>query len=203
MEYADQSAGRHHVEFGNVDDRVSLIVDGRPAGNEGFEYESQAAIPIPTEADLRPAAIAARNASVNVSDLVLKRDIYYTQNPSQFDYPMVWEDQFPHTSVDLFDFLSDPSRFPSLANVGSHDYEIGPDRFFMLGDNSPCSKDSRGWESGDARWDTLDRQKYEVPRPLLTGKAFFIYWPHGVPIGPDLWFNFLIRPYFGRMQWIR
>jgi signal peptidase I len=195
--------GRHHVEFGNVDDRVSLIVDGRPAGNEGFEYESQAAIPIPTEADLRPAAIAARNASVNVSDLVLKRDIYYTQNPSQFDYPMVWEDQFPHTSVDLFDFLSDPSRFPSLANVGSHDYEIGPDRFFMLGDNSPCSKDSRGWESGDARWDTLDRQKYEVPRPLLTGKAFFIYWPHGVPIGPDLWFNFLIRPYFGRMQWIR
>ena len=41
----------------------------------------------------------------------------------------------------------------------------------MLGDNSPCSKDSRGWASSDT-WDTTDRKFWEVPRSLLTGKAF-------------------------------
>ena len=33
----------------------------------------------------------------------------------------------------------------------SHEYEIGPDRFFMMGDNSPRSKDSRGWGIGRFR----------------------------------------------------
>jgi signal peptidase I len=84
----------------------------------------------------------------------------------------------------------------------------------MLGDNSPRSKDSRGWSNADrfdpnfgSGWDTSDRQYWEVPRAMLTGKAFFIYWPHGVPFGPtvaisrDLRIPF--RPYVERMRWIR
>ena len=55
--------GRYKIEFANVDDRVSLVVDGRPVGGEGIEFESQQAVPIPTAADLAPAAIAVRNAS--------------------------------------------------------------------------------------------------------------------------------------------
>jgi signal peptidase I len=43
------------------------------------------------------------------------------------------------------------------------------DQFLMLGDNSPRSNDSRLWS------------KPFVARRLLIGKAFFIYWPHGVP----------------------
>ena len=31
-----------------------------------------------------------------------------------------------------------------------------------------------------------DRKPWEVPRPLLTGKAFYVYWPHGVPFWPDI-----------------
>ena len=48
---------------------------------------------------------------------------------------------------------------------------------------------------------------WEVPRPLLTGKAFYVYWPHGVPFGPDIAadpdFRVPFRPYFERMKWIR
>jgi signal peptidase I len=44
------------------------------------------------------------------------------------------------------------------------------DEFLMLGDNSPRSNDSREWGTTHA-----------VPRHLLIGKAFFVYWPHGVP----------------------
>ena len=47
-------------------------------------------LPIPTAADLSPAGIAVRNASVGVSDLVLKRDIYYTQYPGRIDYVPVF-----------------------------------------------------------------------------------------------------------------
>ena len=115
-------------------------------------------IPIPTEADLAPAAIAARNAEVVASDLVLKRDIYYTQYPGRLDYGLVWDQNYPRSPAELFDFLSDPSRFPSLANVRSSEYEIGPDRFFMMGDNSPRSKDSRGWASDDSAWDSSGSQ---------------------------------------------
>ena len=121
-----KGTGRHHVDFANVDDRMSLIVDGRPCGGDGIEYESRDSIPIPTEADLAPAAIAARNAEVVASDLVLKRDIYYTQYPGRLDYGLVWDQHYPRTPAELFDFLSDPTRFPSLANVRSSEYEIGP-----------------------------------------------------------------------------
>jgi signal peptidase I len=199
--------GRYRVEFANVDDRMSLIVDGRPAGGQGTEFESKQAVPIPTAADLAPAAIAVRNASAVASDLVLKRDIYYTQSPGRIDYAGVWEDRSPRTPSDLFDFLSDASRFPNLANVRSREYEIGPDRYFMMGDNSPRSKDSRGWGRDDSAWDTTNRKSWEVPRQLLTGKAFYVYWPHGVPFGPDIQlshdFRIPFRPYVERMKWIR
>ena len=120
---------------------------------------------------------------------------------------MVWDQNYPRSPAELLDFLSDPSRFPSLANVRSSEYEIGPDRFFMMGDNSPRSKDSRGWGSDDSAWDPSDRKAWEVPRQLVTGKAFYVYWPHGVPFGPDIRLNhdtrILFRPYFERMKWIR
>ena len=199
--------GRYHLSFANVDERVSLVVDGREVGGQGIELEANESVPIPTAADLAPAAVAVRNASVIASDLVLKRDIYYTQTPGRVDYGIVWEDRYPRTPKELFDFLSDPSRFASLANVRSHEYEIGADRFFMMGDNSPCSKDSRGWGRIDSAWDESDRKPWEVPRPLMTGRAFYVYWPHGVPFGPNIAvthdFRIPFRPYFERMKWIR
>jgi signal peptidase I len=86
----------------------------------------------------------------------------------------------------------------------------------MLGDNSPRSKDSRGWDHRDrydpaypdsGGWDTTNRQFWEVPESLLIGKAFYIYWPHGKPFGPDIRitrdFRLPFRPYVERMKWIR
>ena len=36
-----KGTGRHHIDFANVDDRVSLVVDGRIALGDGIEYESR------------------------------------------------------------------------------------------------------------------------------------------------------------------
>ncbi|MGO9466929.1 MAG: S26 family signal peptidase [Isosphaeraceae bacterium] len=199
--------GRHQIQFANVDDRLTLIVDGRPVGGDGFEYNVNEPAPVPTEEDLAPVALAARNASIVASDLVVKRDIYYTQNPGRSDYGLLWDERYPRSPVELFDFLADPARLANLARVGTREFEVGSDRYFMLGDNSPRSKDSRGWGLEDSAWDPGDRKAHEVPRQLVTGKAFYVYWPHGVPVGPDLPITRDIRPffrpYFERMKWIR
>lgn len=214
-----EGSGRHAVTFANVDNRLTLWVDDRPVFGEGLTYEDGTAMhPVPTEADLSPVGIASRGASVAVSDLVLKRDIYYTQKPGPSDYGEVWDGHYPRNPVELFNFLSDPSRFALLGGLRPSEYAIGPDRFLMMGDNSPRSRDSRGWnnrdrlnpddpDSPDSGWDRSDRESWEVPRALLTGKAFFVYWPHGKPFGPDIRLNhdFRIpfRPYVERMRWIR
>jgi signal peptidase I len=225
--------GRYKVTLANVDDGLVLAVNGTPVRPDAFLYESSPDAPsVPTEADLSPAAIAVRNASVTTSDLVVKRDIYYTEDPSQSDYGPVWENHYPQNPVELLDFLSDPTRFERIKKVTwSREYPIGQDRFFMMGDNSPCSSDSRRWGArdrawtrrpkptsdspgdgatpgeDDAEWGPPDRQNWEVPRRLLTGRAFYVYWPHGVPFWPDFKvygdLRFPFRPYFERMKWIR
>ncbi len=77
----------------------------------------------------------------------------------------------------------------------------------MMGDNSPRSSDSRAWGSQDTDWSKDERSSWEVPRSMLIGKAFFVYWPHGKPFGPDIRlsrdFRLPFRPYFERMKWIR
>jgi signal peptidase I len=198
--------GRYQVDFANVDDRLTLWVNGRSIYESGVEYERGDEVPIPTADDLSPAGVAVRNGSVTMSDLVLKRDIYYTQNPGQNDYWPVFENREPRNVVELFDFLGDPAQFPNLARVGSKEYELGEERFLMLGDNSPCSADSRGWDKSDRDWDPSNRNSWEVPRSLLTGKAFYIYWPHGVPVWPNFGnrdTRLPFRPYVERMKWIR
>ena len=212
-----KGSGRHAVEFANVDNRLALVVDGRPAFGDGLTYEDDAdAHPVPTKDDLSPAAVAARGAAVRVSGLVLKRDIYYTVYPGKSDYGSAYDDRMPKTPTQLFDLLAEPSLVAAFYPLGSIEYAIRDDHFLMLGDNSPRSKDSRGWEvndhlvPGDPKedmpdrgWDTSNRQAWEVPRNMLTGKAFCIYWPHGVPFWPriklstDLVVPF--RPQFERM----
>jgi signal peptidase I len=209
--------GSHDLAFANVDDRLTLWVDGRTPFGDGLEYSDGEKHPAPTAADLRPAAVASRGAKVKVSGLVLKRDIYYTQNPGVSDFSSSpWQGfgevsydsaGHPHQRVvELFDRLSDPSQFPALGALDHKDYPIAPGNYMMMGDNSPRSKDGRGWGRGDRAWDE-DRASWEVPESLLIGKAFFVYWPHGklfmpsVRVFGDLRLPF--RPYVERMKWIR
>ena len=80
--------------------------------------------------------------------------------------------------------------------------------FFMLGDNTAASKDSRLWDRVGAHLEARgeDFQLGTVPRDQLIGKAFFVYWPSGhrlswLPI-PRLR-QWGVVPDVGRMRWIR
>ena len=79
------------------------------------------------------------------------------------------------------------------------DFDLQADQFFVLGDNSAASKDSRLWLEG-----------HHVDRELLIGKAMAIFWPHAVPAswsvpvkigGAEL--RLPSWPNFGRMGFVR
>ena len=78
----------HDVVFANVDNRLTLLVDGRPVFGDGLTYDDDPETP--PRADRRgPRAgrgSRRRGRRSGVSGLVLKRDIYYTLDPGQIDY---------------------------------------------------------------------------------------------------------------------
>jgi signal peptidase I len=87
---------------------------------------------------------------------------------------------------------------PARASHPASAMFLGRDHFFVLGDNSPLSADARLWGGPDP-WvaELVDPADGVVPRDLLIGRAFFVYFPAlsrgglGLPV-PD----------FGRMRWI-
>lgn len=60
---------------------------------------------------------------------------------------------------------------------GGEEFKLGADEFFVCGDNTLASLDSRLWrQPGLANYGKEHRQGI-VPRDYLIGKAFVIYWP--------------------------
>lgn len=224
--------GSHDVSFANVDNRLCLWIDGRLVEfTESTEYAPYGGVLIqaPWDEDLIPVGIAARGTDVTVSHLFLQRDIYYRNDFSRSgsrlsdNQPGRDDDgNFPDVQeyVGQFSILQSKVDNPrewfreyerglasrmtgtgqDFENV-SFQFKMGKDEFFMMGDNSPRSKDSRLWSN--VRRAT---HRYAVPRLALVGKAFFIYWPHGIPFmndgrgypdGPgSVWDNSLTRSFF-------
>jgi len=206
--------GTHDLVLANVDDRLTVWIDGALPFNEGRTYDSPRLYLSPAAADLEPVRIAARGAAVEVDRLVLKRDIYYTLEPAEPDYSNLEETSRIDSSA-LLVLLSDPARFSGLAHNPPRDYPIGPGHYLMLGDNSPWSRDARAWGRADqvdpdlpgSGWDHSGRASWEVPESLLIGKAFCVYWPHPKPVWPRIRLGADLRlpilPYIERMRWIR
>ncbi len=184
-------------------------------GGKGAYDVPRSAVPGPTDADLIPVGIAAQGLDATVSRLQLHRDIYYEGefvseedaasrarelSPFQRD-----ERSLPPAQMEiddhrlLYNHLGNPSAYaderhrsmrvhdPDVSGDREIKFVLGPDEYLMLGDNSPRSKDGRLW--GNTR---RAERRHAVPRSALVGKAFYVYWPHGVPFmkdgqGYELW----------------
>jgi signal peptidase I len=55
-------------------------------------------------------------------------------------------------------------------------FQLRPDEFFVCGDNSPNSFDSRQWPATGVGNNQKQYRPGVVPRDFLMGKAFFVYW---------------------------
>ena len=178
--------GDYHLEFANVDNRLCLWVNGKliPFGPNA-EYPLPESEDFgPQDDDLTPVGIAASGMNVDVAHLQIHRDIYYrsshVEQPQDFSPWGHEQDEWSPCSAHphLRSLLSDPVRWNESYKACMRDakFELGPDEFLMLGDNSPRSKDSRLWGN-----DRRAQHRHAVPRSALVGKAFFIYWPHAQP----------------------
>lgn len=143
--------GTYQLRFANVDDRLTVWVDGKLPFEHGVPYEAAKNLHPHEKNDLeQPVSIGSRGAAVSVDKLKLFRDTYYTHPGDKPD----WKDGT----------LGDASKWSSWDPSPSSFY-VQPGHYLCLGDNSPESSDGRNWGL--------------VPRRLLLGKALLVYYPFG------------------------
>jgi len=186
------------VSFENVDYRLALYVGGEQVLATNSDADSPAFYG-PNVAQLRleqndpqPSSIPqvyGVGGSFDLMHLVVERDVYYYLSPGSHALALDWAPSDGWGSADS----------PILLRDGE---------YFMLGDNTAASKDSR-------LWDTLgphlvdrgeDYQLGTVPEDQLIGKAFFVYWPSPNRIDWLEWLPVVrggLIPNVGRMRWIR
>jgi signal peptidase I len=196
------------VEFINVDYQVLLLIDGKLVArtndkqyHPSLEKLERFCRSTPPDAiysagpQVEPSTvrIGGRNMQCELRHLALERDVYYRSQPL-----------YPHQS-NLQDWLGwgTAGRPILLRRERSKEGKCYAAEYFMLGDNSPQSKDSRLWaETGEHLLPLGDEyQRGTVPEDQLIGKAFFVYWPAGYRAA---WTGGIgLIPNFGRMRWIR
>ncbi|MEK6797977.1 MAG: S26 family signal peptidase [Planctomycetota bacterium] len=186
------------VSFENVDYRLAVSVAGR---------EVLVSSDDPNSPGYYAPDVSALRKMYRPSVAVAPR-IYGEQGRFELSHVQVQRDEyyFTETRANVLPALSWAPRegwasrqSPMLLRDGE---------YFMLGDNTAASKDSRLW---DVRGKHLieRREAFQlgtVPRDQLIGKAFFVYWPSGqrLPWLPSVgaW-HWPIVPDVGRMRWIR
>jgi len=178
-------AGRARtIAFENVDYRVRLSVDGEVV----LQTTDETYGPTPSflrswtrSERLRQARATVRVGSngmpLELWHLRVLRDVYYQPRGQSSEGP---------------------------AGTGSQPIVLRDGEYYMCGDNSPQSKDSRMWQRAELSFFLQSRgdayQIGTVPEDQLIGKAFFVYWPAGgrVPLA-----GWPILPNMGQMRIIR
>lgn len=182
------------VSFENLDYRLSIHVGAReilasssvPGEPAYYGPDLKALRGTPYVQPTSPR-LYGRSGSFEIRHLVVERDVHY------YNVPL---NQMPWNGI------------PGWGTAGSP-ILLRKGEYFMLGDNSPASQDSRLW--GDItknEYLTARGEAYQlgtVPADQLIGKAFFVYWPSGhrlpwLPV-PARWQA--VIPDVGRMRWIR
>src|SRR5262249_57060288 len=111
----------------------------------------------PTKNALEPASVGSVGAAVRVSRLKLWRDTYYALS-GQFPDAGRGAPRVPE-GVNH----SDPNTWEPLRDLPVRTFYVQPGHYFVLGDNSRLSSDSREWGL--------------VPERLLHGRALLRYRP--------------------------
>lgn len=184
------------ISFQHVDYRLSLRIGGEELLVSSDDPDSPAYYS-PDLGKLRrmrsrgsvPPRIVGEGGEFALTHLVVKRDVHYFHDPSLRALKQPWAPKGGWASP----------RSPIL---------LRENEYFMLGDNTSSSKDSRLWDQVGShlvgRGEAF--QLGTVPEDQLIGKAFFVYWPSGhrvawLPrVGSWTW---PVIPDVGRMRWIR
>lgn len=204
--YGVRSGKVAQVEFWHADQRLELWVDGVKVASGQYDWSPAERILHATGRPLE-AAIAHQPMEQNLQ--ALADPSLYRSSGARWEFsagPVVVHraalDRDLHYRPETRRTLREGERVfpppPAWATHPSTTMTLGPDHFFVLGDNSPASEDGRLWPGPEA-WvsQEIDDTVGVVPRELMLGKAFFVYFPALAGNRP------IPMPDFGRLRFIR
>lgn len=179
------------IELWYVDQQVSLWINGRQRLEWSFDFNDVGHViqRRPLNPQQYPQiSIEVDGSPVTIHRIEVDRDIAYTAY--QFGKR---EDIHRGTTVKYVD-----------GRHASQPIDILAGQYFCMGDNSPMSFDGRFWQQIDP-W--IKRTMFKegenhlgiVPRQLMLGRAFFVYFPAPFSTKPSHWALF---PNFGQMRFI-
>jgi len=110
------------------------------------------------------------------STLYVKRLIGFPGERIHIQDDSVWVDgkrQTPPDAIDGIEYLSElPGVGPILSGSANRPALLGNDEYFVLGDFSAQSSDSRLWQHGAPGYN-----QYAVPKPYIWGVVTNTFWP--------------------------
>jgi signal peptidase I len=158
--------GNYRLRFANYDERLTVWVDRDLPFGDGKEYpaparqgpdfvldEKTANLDEIKNNDLQPAGLCSMGAAVQVHNIKLQRDTYYTSGGSGGG----------EAGAVSGDDWGNPRAWEPLRQQPVKMYYVYPGHYMCLGDNSPESSDSRYWGL--------------VPDRLMLGRALLVYFP--------------------------
>jgi hypothetical protein len=172
------------LALGHADYHVAVDVDDvtvLESSDEQYNVAPEVARQLSARNTPPTIRIAAERIEASLAHLLIERDVHYTSG-----------------------LLRDGQTQPGTGTQG-HPITLNDDAYFMCGDNSPGSHDSRAWSAADlgphlrAAYEAGTYKLGTVPADQLIGRAFFVYWPGFMPLGargPNL------LPDLGRVRWI-
>lgn len=187
-----------HVELWYVDQEASLWVDGQRIHVCQFDLPIHAIKERKDPVRWPKVAIEVKGGAVTMNQVAVDRDLYYTSMD-----PLGNRARGAMLKLKGYQSLEDYVEGPWV--------ELNDDQFFCLGDNSPLSQDSRFWDGVDSwvrkRMFDSKTEKEDilgiVPRNLIMGKAFFVYFPTPLRIVGNSPPQLLMIPNFGDVRFIR
>lgn len=173
------------VEFWFVDQHVSLWIDRKMVLFWEYEVPMEMIIKRPNPPMYPQTSVAFSGVPATITQIDLDRDLYYSSRPN-----------ISHMALG--------GMYKTGADREGTPVELEPDQFYCLGDNSPFSHDGRYWAEVNPWIEQRmlsDKKQVTgvVPRELMIGKAFFVYFPAPHRLTPT---TIGIIPNFGDVRFI-
>ncbi len=163
-----------------VDQTLIAWVDGREVLRYAFEvpFKTLLSRAGPVSPYANEVWIGVSGPAMTLERVGLDRDLYYG---SERDY----------ASGGVRGGVARSIRGGTML-AGFEPVVLGEDEFFFLGDNSPHSQDGRQWTDVDPwvrhrYFAEQDSPEGKVPRELLLGRAFLVYYPSPLPLNHETW----------------